>query len=166
MSVASRIYAALKTRLGAINGVAPYVNDATGRVFACFPSYDVLQEGVSAPNSCAIFIFRRPLSEQRSGRPQDPTISVTIVYHIVAVVPSGATAGEALELLLADIERAIEHKDDLYLRIDAKTNLLSQELVLVGADFTLPEDAFQFESLAIGVQCTFPHVYGDPDNVV
>lgn len=164
--VARKILAKLFGRLEAIDGSGDFNFDMTGRVFRCRPSYDVLSEGKSG-----VFISRRfggdtrdPVPDQHSG-----VTVVEVVYDVVAIAPelNGTNeAGDVLEQLKEDIERALEISSDLYLRDDdSGRNLLESALQLVSGDGRLAEVWETTELFAVGVRCRYEHVYGNPDVV-
>jgi hypothetical protein len=157
-SVAERILCALESRLLAIDGSGAFPASVAGRVFLRRPSYDVDNEPLPA-----LFLFRA--SETRAGSPEDG-IDKQLTFGLVGVVATGDRAGIELERLLAAAERALELSDDKYLR-DPETNknLLSDALTLTTGEFPPPEDGSKVESFSLGIQCGYPHVYGDPGNV-
>ncbi len=163
-SVAARILKALHARLLDIRGQGDMVNDLQGRVHLHRFGYDLDAE--AAP---AVFIARR--AGGGTDLVQRPGANlllhdVTTVYDVVGVVAQGNACSLDGEHLLADIIRALERPDDVFLRCDALgKNLLSQELRLVDVQFAeLPAGA-AFDLVGVGVQCTHPHKYGDPDHV-
>lgn len=165
-SVAERIYTALECRLRQIRGGA-YCFDLQGRVFMQRPSYDLDVE--STP---AVFIAPRPGSgfraEQRPGTAQFS--DMTLTFDVVGIVANTKTAPATVNglRLMADLQRALEQPADLFLSADVDgdtMNLLSQELRMIDAQFETPPDQFPFEVVGIGIECTYPHCYGDPDHV-
>lgn len=158
-SVARRIYAALADRLAAIDGSGDMVNNLAGSVFRFKPSHDAEVEAVPA-----VFVFRREGGEERSGTPDDLCIDRTVVFDVLGIVGAGAESGDAAEDLLADIERALEIKTDLYLS-SGGVNLLIEPLTLLPSEFSLGGDGSKVESVAVGVRCRYPHIYGDPNYV-
>lgn len=162
-SVAGRILLALQARLQDIRGQGGMVSDLQGRVLLQRFGYDVDAEMVPC-----VFIARRVGGgTTRTLAPGAETLSdTTVVFDVVGVVHRSATSALAGEDLIADMQRALEIESDPFLRDDClDKNLLSQELQLVTIDTGPPEDGFEFELVSVGVQCTYPHKYGDPDHV-
>lgn len=160
-SVAKQVLAKLVARLESIIPSNDCINDIGGRVYKRRPVYDVDHKQLPA-----LFIFRRAGGDQREVSPGQDTKTVTVVYDVVGFVASTDKSGDAAEDLLADIERRVEQVGDLYLVTETTKNLLSQELVLVGAEVEAPPAGSKVEAVAIGIQAVFPHRYGDPDLVV
>lgn len=158
-SVARRIRALLEARLLTINGTGEMVYDVGSNVFGYRPTLDTEIEAMPA-----VFIFRREGGEERNGTPDDTCIDKVVIYDVVGIVPAGPGSGDAAEDLLADFERALERPADLYLA-DAGAELLSEPLVLTPSEFSLGDDASKVESVAVGVRCRYPHIYGDPEYV-
>lgn len=155
-SVAKRILSKLVDRLKAIDGTGEFNFNLKNNVLIRRPSYD--------RDDClpAIFIYRRN-PDSREHNPELGFPVHTVIYDVVGLVQRTDTAGEALEDLLADIERALEIPSDLCLR-DGK-NLLGTPLRLVTGETELAPDGSRVEAVSVGVQCTFPHKYGDPNYV-
>ncbi len=161
-SVAERVLRALGQRLLAIRG-GDFACDLQDRVYFTRPSYDLPTEMVPAA-----FIARRPGGG--ATRQQKPGINVlsdtTVIFDVVGVVARGLDDALAVEQLLADFHRALEVPGDAYLRCPVlQRNLLSAEIFLADVDLSPYTDGFPFEVTGVGVQCTWPHKYGDPDHV-
>jgi len=157
-SVAERILGVLESRLLLIDGSGEFHMDVARRVFLRRPTYDVDIESLPA-----LFLFR--LSETRTGSPEDG-VEKQVMFGLVGVVASSDRAGIELERLLASAERALEQTDDMYLRDpEMKKNLLSEALALTTGEIPPPEDGSKIESFSLGIQCTYPHVYGEPEHV-
>jgi len=163
-SVAARILDMLTDRLRDIRGQGDYVYDLQGRIYLRRFSFDADIE--DAPT---VFIARRVGGgTERVQKPGAEQLSdTTVVFDVVGVVALDSTASVAAENLIADLQRALERPDDLFLRdCDGSGRaLLSQELQIVSIETAQPLDGFPFEVVAVGVQCTWPHKYGDPNHV-
>lgn len=160
-SVAARVLCALRDRLLAINGQGAMRNDLQGRVYLRRWAYDANAEALPA-----VFIARRigggTTTEQKPGIGAEG--DTTVIYDIVGVVRQDDASALAGEHLIADLQRALERPADLYLRdCEDGVNLLSQELRLVAID--VGAEGLAVEVVGVGVQCTWPHRYGDPDHV-
>lgn len=140
------------------------VNDIQSRVFLRRPTYDLANEELPA-----IFLTRRVGGgTTREQGPGTSTISseTIVIFDAVGIVRADADSGLAAEGLLADMQRALEIAGDtaLFDRSDRK-NLLSQELQLVSVELDPYLDALPYDMVGVGIQCAYPHVYGDPDCV-
>lgn len=163
-SVASRILLKLRDRLLTIRGQGRMVHDLQGRVFLRQPSYALDFEPLPA-----VFIVRR----NGGGTTLTPSPSVnetpsvdTVIYDVIGAVPASDETTLAGEELVADLRRALECPKDLFLFDDSvKKNLLSEELRLISLELDPPEDARPYDFVGVGVACTYPHRYGDPDHV-
>lgn len=163
-SVSARILKALHGRLLDIRGQGSMVNDLQGRVFMRRFGYDVDAEQLPA-----VFIARRVGGgTELVQRPSQSLLlqDMTTVFDVIGVVAQGGDCSLDGEHLLADLIRALEQPDDVYLRCEAlNQNLLSQELRLVDVQFAELPIGAPFDLVGVGVQCTHPHKYGDPDHV-
>jgi hypothetical protein len=163
-SVAERVLNALAERLDAIRG-GTFNNDLQGRVYLSRPSYNLATEEVPA-------VFLAPRSGGGFSRERKPGTSelsdTTLVVDVVGVlstVPDSSIAGLRM---LADLQAALEIPADKHLRVDIdgrSVNLLSDELTIIDIEFVPASDVLPFDHVVLGVQCPFPHTYGDPDNV-
>lgn len=163
-SVAARILLALQARLLEIRGQGAMVNDLQGRVFLRRPSFDA-----EAEETPAVFLMRRVGGgAQREQRPGENGVGsdTTVIFDAVGLVASTGDSTLAAEHLLADMQRALEIPNDTFLRESCLgKNLLTQELRLVSIELDPPIDVMPFELVGVGVQCAYPHEYGDPDHV-
>jgi hypothetical protein len=162
-SVSEKELTLLHGRLDAIDGTGKFNYDMRGAVFACKPHHDVVSDLKEA-----IFIGRRKGIDARTQL-KDPTttnVVVTTIFDVMAVAKIGPTSGITIERLLADIVRAVELKDDPFLR-DPETgrNLVSQPICVVDAEGELGDAWADFELAVVGIRCVHPHVYGEPDVV-
>ncbi|MCR6700853.1 MAG: hypothetical protein NVV68_06775 [Dokdonella sp.] len=119
-SVAARILTRLQARLLAIRGQGAMVHDLQGRVYLRRPTYDVDAESLPA-----VFLVRRPSSgttrEQRPGA--SSTLSTTtVIFDAIGLVRADDDSGLQAEHLLADMQRALERPDDVWLRDCGKTS--------------------------------------------
>jgi hypothetical protein len=159
-SVAARIVLALQQRLLCIRGQGSYTHDLQGRVHLRRFTGDAQSDDLPA-----VYIARRVGGgEATTARPVPPHYDTTVTFDVVGVVKRSPNVTLAGEALLADIQRALERGDDLFLA-DAETgrNLLAQELAITSVE-TLDTDPV-LDAVAVGVTCTWPHTYGDPDHV-
>lgn len=160
-TVARQVLEALVDRLGSINGQGNMVNDLQGRIYLQRFGYDVDIE-----RTPAVFIARRVGGGvERNAQPGETTSDTTVVFDVVGVVERNGEAALAMEDLIGDLHRALEVADDPFLA-ECGRNLLNQELQLVTVETAPPVDGFGFDVVGVGVSCTWPHVYGDPDRVV
>ena len=165
-SVAGRVLGMLADRLSDIRGQGDYVYDLQGRIYLRRFSFDADIE-----DTPSVFIARRVGGgTERTQKPGAEQLSdMTVVFDVVGVVALNTTTSAAAENLIADLQRALERPDDLFLRgcdgSGRARDLLSQELQIVSIETAQPLDGFPFEVVAVGVQCTWPHKYGDPNHV-
>lgn len=161
-TVARQVLEALVARLESINGQGEMVNDVQGRIYLQRFGYDVDIE-----RTPAVFIARRVGGGvERNALPGETTSDTTVVFDVVGVVKRDGEAALAMEDLLGDLHRALEVADDPFLEGECGRNLLNQELQLVTVETQPPVDGFGYDVVGVGVSCTWPHVYGDPDHVV
>lgn len=162
-SVAARILKKLRDRLDAIDGGVDFNNDLQGRIFLSRPTYDADEERLPA-----VFLSRRigggTTREQTPGKSELST--TTVVFDAIGVIAIGGSCAVDAEDLLADLHRALEVPDDLYLRDEQLgKNLLSQELQITDVEFNVPEAEIPVVLVSVSISCTYPHKYGDPDYV-
>lgn len=162
-SVAARILKKLKGRLDAIDGSGDFENDLQGRIFLSRPAYDA-----DAEKKPAVFLARRigggTTREQAPGKSELST--TTVVFDAIGVIALGNECAVTAEDLLADLHRALEIPDDLYMRDEQLgKNLLSQELQITDVEFNIPEAEIPVVLVSVSISCTYPHKYGDPDYV-
>jgi hypothetical protein len=162
-SVSEKELSLLFERLGAIDGTGAFNFDMRDAVFCSKPYHDAVS-GLKA----AIFIARRNGIDQRVAA-KDPSTTntiVTTIFDVMAIAPVGPLSGMVIEQLLADITRAIELPDDLFLRDpDTGRNLVQQPIAVVDSEGELGDAWADFEFAVVGVRCVHPHVYGRPDAV-
>ena len=159
--MSARVYERLFERLQCINGEGVFITELGRR----------LRRGLfdtHLDNGQWVMSFGRrtgPSGEARTDQAGASTYSKTVVFDAVVSVPRDSDAQAAIENALADIERAIELEDDLFLYdSQLNRNLLVAELRLEPAQLEIPE-GFDAAFLTVGIPCTFPHQYGDPDHV-
>ncbi len=160
-SVAARVLQLLQQRLLAIRGQGDFTLDLQGRVYLKRLRYDAEVEAVPA-----VFVARRTGggATVEGAKPVAPHSDMLVVFDVVGAVERGGDCALAGEALLADIQRALELPDDLYLRDpELARDLLSRELALVTIE-TMDEHP-SLELVGVGVACAWPHTYGDPSDV-
>jgi len=161
LSVAAKILQALQARLLVVDGSETFWHDLTGpkRIQLRRPTYDIDQEG----GEPTVFIARRfGTGDERIGDVDQ--INRIGIFDVIGLVPSDRDdAGLAAEKLLADLERAMERSDDLFLRDAASgRNLLAGELTIVDSAIDASFAESFFEICGFGIVCPWTHVYGDP----
>lgn len=164
-SVAERIYLALHDRLLDIRGGA-FNHDLQGRVHLARPSYDL-----TASDYPAVFFAMRQGgfgTVRGPGTAQHTTTTLTFDAVGIARASDGGSHCRAGLRLLADLRRALEVPDDMYLRTEidgTPKQLLGDELLIVDAEWEPAPPGFDFDIVGVGIACSYPHKYGDPDHV-
>lgn len=140
------------------------VNDLQGRVLLRRPSWDM-----DAEDAPAVFVVRRNgggTSTYPAPGANSTLSDITVIFDVIGVVRASARSTLAGEELLADLQRALEIEADPFLFDPTLVrNLLSQEMRLVSIELDPPEDGVPFDLVGVGVSCTYPHHYGDPNHV-
>lgn len=156
-----RILQLLKLRLEAIDGTGDFFTSAGERVHLRRASYDGQHESLPA-----LFLTRRAGGDERSVFTSADQSVVNASFTVVGVLAepqSGAEPAEEVELLLADIIRALELKSDPYLRDpDTGKNLLKSEPTLSATAIDPPQDGMPVAGVQVDITCSYAHTYGEP----
>lgn len=159
-SVSHKVLDRIVARLDRIDGSGRFNFDMRGRVLRCRPRVDLADGGH------VICVWRRRGSDQRTDAPRHAGVQdIEVIFDVFALARTSVDneAGDVLEMLLADIELALELPADLHLRDDETgRNLLTAPLTLTGAALDPSDEILRVEFIAVSVRCVIQHVYGDP----